>query len=68
MTIKQKPDWWPKNPYPIEIFPMEDKEYAKIVPNEQMRTALSGYLGRGFWEIASDAIWSAICKNWQKDE
>jgi len=54
---KEKPDWWPENPYSEDIFPMKRSEYAKIVPNEKTRTALSGCLGRIFWDIASDMIW-----------
>ena len=55
-----KPDWWPKNPYPKSIFPMQRGQYAEIVPNPQLRTALSGMLGREFWNIASDTIWEAM--------
>ena len=54
-----KPTWWPKNPYPESIFPMTESKYADIVPSPELRTALSGMLGRRFWEIASDDIWEA---------
>lgn len=60
---KPKPMWWPENPYPIEIFPMVRKEYADIVPDPHERTALSGMLGREFWDIASQSIWDAMCAN-----
>lgn len=56
----QKPDWWPKNPYPTDIFPMPEERYAKIVPDPELRTALSGMLGRRFWGIASETIWAAM--------
>ncbi len=56
----QKPNWWPKNPYPEDIFPMERDNYAEVVPDPKTRTALSGMLGREFWEIASRSIWDAI--------
>ena len=52
-----KPDWWPENPYPESIFPMDRKEYSRIVPDPLLRTALSGCLGRMFWDIASDMIY-----------
>lgn len=55
-----KPDWWPRNPYPESIFPMPRDEYSDVVPDPHLRTALSGMLGREFWEIASDAIWDAL--------
>jgi len=56
----QKPDWWPKNPYPIDIFPMARERYPEIVPDPQLRTALSGMLGREFWDIAVETIWEAM--------
>lgn len=52
----KKPDWWPENPYPKSIFPMQRDKYAEIVPEPNTRTALSGMLGREFWEIASNQI------------
>lgn len=52
-----KPDWWPECPYPEDIFPMSVDEYPKIVPDPHTRTALSGALGRQFWELASEAIY-----------
>ena len=39
---------------------MRRDEYLKIVPDPKMRTALSGMLGREFWEIASDDIFRAM--------
>ena len=57
--MADKPDWWPKNPYPEDIFPATVADYVKAVPDESLRTALSGALGRRFWSIASDAIWDA---------
>lgn len=56
----QKPDWWPKTPYPASIFPMARERYPEIVPDPQLRTALSGMLGREFWGIASETIWEAM--------
>ena len=56
----KKPKWWPDNPYPKSIFPMERDKYSEIVPDEKIRTALSGMLGREFWDVASDSIWEAV--------
>lgn len=64
MAGNEKPEWWPKNPYPKDIFPMEESRYAEIVPNKELRTALSGMLGRRFWEVASDMIWVAYQQYW----
>ena len=58
--MKAKPKWWPQNPYPESIFPNQVEDYAKIVPDPKMRTALSGVLGREFWNIASNSIWDAL--------
>ena len=43
---------------------MPRSEYAMIVPNDRVRTALSGCLGRMFWNIASEMIYQA----WQEHE
>ena len=48
----KKPEWWPDNPYPESIFPMKSERYPEIVPDPELRTALSGCLGRIFWGIA----------------
>jgi len=56
----QKPSWWPKNPYPADVFVMPEERYAEIVPDPDIRTGLSGMLGREFWDIASDMIWAAM--------
>ena len=55
-----KPDWWPKNPYPSDIFPMPREKYEEIVPDPDLRTGLSGMLGREFWNIASEAVWDRL--------
>ncbi len=57
MTNETLPAWWPACPYPADIFPMDLARYAEIVPDPEQRTALSGALGRHFWEIASAEIW-----------
>ena len=51
-----KPDWWPECPYHESVFTMPIEEYEKIVPDPKTRTALSGCLGRHFWNLASDEI------------
>ena len=59
----EKPEFWPPNPYPESIFPMPREKYSEIVPDPNTRTALSGMLGREFWEIASESIWDALINN-----
>ena len=55
-----KPDWWPQTPYPSDIFPVPREKYEEIVPDPDLRTGLSGMLGREFWNIASEAIWNRL--------
>ena len=61
--MKPKPNWWPECPYPESIFTMTDDEYVQAIPDPKLRTAISGYLGRIFWKIASAMIWRAIQEN-----
>lgn len=56
----EKPTWWPDNPYPETIFPMKRERYPEIVPDPELRTALSGCLGHLFWDIASESIWHRL--------
>ena len=56
----KKPSFWPENPYPESVFPMPEERYPEIVPDPGLRTALSGMLGRRFWDVASETIWEAI--------
>jgi hypothetical protein len=62
-NLKKKPEWWPENPYPSDIFTATLEDYKKVVPNENTRTAINGYLGRRFWDLASDAIWEAFIES-----
>lgn len=59
----QKPEWWPKCPYPEKVFTANLQDYIKAVPDERLRTAISGYLGRHFWHMASETIWEAMRQN-----
>ncbi len=58
--MSDKPKWWPDNPYPKSVFPLDRDKYSEIVPDEPTRTALSGMLGREFWNITSNGIWEAV--------
>ena len=60
----RKPEWFPENPYPESIFPMTDDEYVKAIPDPHLRTAISGFLGRKFWDLAEQAILEA----WEEQE
>ena len=61
--MNDRPDWWPKNPYPEDIFTMERSRYQEIVPDPHTRTALTGMLGRLFWNMADNMIWRAYQKH-----
>jgi len=41
-----------QNPYPESVFPMTTKEYVMAIPDEHLRTTISGYCGRLFWNLA----------------
>lgn len=56
----ENPDFWPENPYPKSVFTMPSERYIEVVPDPDIRTGLSGMLGREFWDIASEEIWEAI--------
>uniref|UniRef100_A0A6M3LR61 Uncharacterized protein n=1 Tax=viral metagenome TaxID=1070528 RepID=A0A6M3LR61_9ZZZZ len=60
------PEWWPENPYPESIFPMTDKEYLEAVPNPNLRTAISGFLYRAGWLVATKQISEAL-RNYLED-
>lgn len=68
MNIKKKPHWWPALPYPEKVFPMnlddEKRGYATLVPDGKDRAALSGALGREFWNIASETIHDSFARAW----
>ena len=57
-----KPEWWPENPYPESVFPMTTDEYCEAVPDGDLRTAISGCLGRVFWDVASEDIFIRMCE------
>ena len=57
-----KPDWWPQNPYPADIFIGDRSELPTLIPDGTLRTHLSGIMGRLFWDIASDTIFD----RWQQ--
>src|SRR3990167_5563364 len=58
----KKPDWWPENPYPEDIFPMTTKDYVEAIPDPKLRTAVSGCIGRWAWDVAADMIWQRFCE------
>jgi len=63
-----KPKWWPENPYPKDIFPMDDDEYVKAIPDPVLRTAVSGCVARWAWDVASKTIFKAYCEELQELE
>ncbi len=59
-TAKGKPEWWPECPYSESVFPMTKEEYVCAIPDTKLRTAISGFMGRFFWNLAADEIWKAM--------
>ena len=62
-----KPIWWPENPYFQEamVTITNDNEYIKAIPDPALRTAVSWYVSRQAWGLASDAIFKVMQDNLQ---
>lgn len=56
------PDWWPENPYfaSAMVTITDDLEYAIAIPDEQLRTAVSWYLGNRYFELVSQMVLRAL--------
>ena len=50
------PEWWPENPYSEPVRMMTPEEFAEAVPDEELRTRISGCCCKEFWRMASDRI------------
>jgi len=57
----------PGNPYPEDIFPMTIQDYAKAVPDPNLRTAISGCIGRYMYDTTVKTILETL-KNEFADE
>jgi len=55
----------PENPYPQEVFPMTLEEYAKAIPEENLRSAISGCLARWAWNVAYEMILDRIRREFE---
>jgi hypothetical protein len=64
----RRPDWWPKNPYPDDIFIGRRDELVALIPDPVVRSKVGGIMGRLFWQIASDMIWDAMMSSQEGDE
>jgi len=59
--MEKLPSWWPDNPYPVNIFTMTDEdEYVAAIPDPATRTRVSGFLGRMFFDGASESIYKRL--------
>jgi hypothetical protein len=59
----EKPGWWPKCPWPKDVWVMSHIDYTKAVPDPKIRTAISGLLMRKGWEIAEEDIYKRLKEN-----
>ena len=48
------------NPYPADVFPMTEAEYVRAVPNESLRTAISGLLARYGWNAFKGQLYDQL--------
>ena len=62
MKTKNRPDWWPENPYfESAMYRIQnDEDFVREVPDPTQRTAISWYLGNRFWAKAERLIWEAL--------
>lgn len=51
-----------KCPWPEDVWTMTNDDYVKAIPDEKMRTAISGFLMRKGWEIAKTDILDKLPK------
>jgi hypothetical protein len=47
-------------PWPESIWTMTQDEYVKAIPDDQLRTAVSGFMARFGWESFRDTIKGAL--------
>lgn len=52
------PEWWPVNPYFPEAMATikSDEDFAKAIPDTELRSAVAWYLSNRAWELASRTI------------
>jgi hypothetical protein len=46
------PEWWADCPWPESVWQMTEAQYVAAVPDDKMRTAISGLLMRMGWNVA----------------
>ena len=51
IVLKRVEKCLPENPYPKDLFPMTTEDYAKAIPEPNMRTAVSGCIGRWMFDL-----------------
>ena len=59
----EPPQNWPENPYEVSLADIickhsihSDEEYAKAIPDEQLRSAVAFYLSNRAWDLCSQTI------------
>jgi hypothetical protein len=55
----KRPKWWPENQYPESVFTMTEEEYVDAIPDEHLRTRISGFMARFGWDRADESIYKA---------
>lgn len=55
------PEWWPENPYYESAMSIKnDEQYSRMLPDPELRTAVSWYIGNRTWELACEAMAEAF--------
>lgn len=60
VDLRFLPSWFPKCPWPIDVFPATVQQYIELIPNEKDRTAISGLLMRIGWEDLAREVIAAL--------
>ena len=55
-----KPSWWPKCPWPEDIWSVPWEEYVRGVPDPKLREKISHFLMREGWKKAEEDIWKSL--------
>jgi len=63
-----KPSFWPENPYPESVWPMTMDDVAYEIRDPDMLTAISGSMGRHFYNLALEDVWELVAPELAENE
>jgi len=63
-----KPSFWPENPYPESVWPMTMDDVSYEIRDPDMLTAISGSMGRHFYNLALEDVWELVAPELAENE